>query len=188
MCRAGPAEARSADLADPTGCHADGRLPFTRAVIDETLRLYPAAFVVVRRALAADVAGGHAIRKDDILIVSPWVLHRHRLLWDDPDAFDPTRFLPERTPPARFSYLPFGAGPRVCIGAQFALSEAVLALARLCAAFRIETVSDEPILPVAVVTTQPEKPGRSGSSRGTEIRPPERHGGRSDPMPRAKAP
>lgn len=153
------AEARAADLTDPTGCHADGRLPLTRAVIDETLRLYPAAFLVVRRALGPDEAAGHAIRKDDIVNVSPWVLHRHRKLWDDPEAFDPGRFLPGRPAPARFSYLPFGAGPRVCIGAQFALSEAVLALARLCAAFRIELASDAPILPVAVVTTQPENPG-----------------------------
>ncbi|GJE39733.1 Putative cytochrome P450 132 [Methylobacterium persicinum] len=153
------AEARSADLSDPTGSHADGRLPLTRAVIDETLRLYPAAFVVVRRALAPDEVAGHAVRKGDILIVSPWVLHRHRRLWDDPDAFDPGRFLPGRQGPARFSYLPFGAGPRVCIGAQFALSEAVLALARLCSAFRIAPVSAAPILPVAVVTTQPENPG-----------------------------
>ncbi|WP_409564359.1 cytochrome P450 [Methylobacterium sp. J-076] len=153
------AEARSADLTDPTGCQTDGRLALTRAVIDETLRLYPAAFVVVRRALGPDEAVGHAIKANDILIVSPWVLHRHRRLWDDPDAFDPGRFLPGRPAPARFSYLPFGAGPRVCIGAQFALSEAVLALARLCAAFRIETVSDAPILPVAVVTTQPDRPG-----------------------------
>lgn len=153
------AEARAADLADPTGCQADGRLPLTRAVIDETLRLYPAAFVVVRRALGPDEAAGYPIRKNDIVIVSPWVLHRHRRLWDDPDAFDPGRFLPGRTAPTRFSYLPFGAGPRVCIGAQFALSEAVLSLARLCAAFRIEPASDEPILPVAVVTTQPERPG-----------------------------
>lgn len=152
------AEARAADLADPTGCHADGRLPLARAVIDETLRLYPAAFVVVRRALGPDEMAGHAVRKGDIAIVSPWVLHRHRRLWDDPDAFDPGRFLPGRQGPARFSYLPFGAGPRVCIGAQFALSEAVLALARLCAAFRITPTSDEPIIPVAVVTTQPDRP------------------------------
>ena len=152
-------EVQGADLAAPAGCAQDGRLPLTRAVIDETLRLYPAAFVVVRRALAADEAAGHAIRKDDIVIVSPWVLHRHRKLWEDPDAFDPGRFLPGRPAPARFSYLPFGAGPRVCIGAQFALSEAVLALARLCAAFRIEKVDDTPILPAAVVTTQPENPG-----------------------------
>ncbi|MDQ0447612.1 cytochrome P450 [Methylobacterium aerolatum] len=153
------AEARGADLADPTGCQGDGRLPLTRAVIDETLRLYPAAFVVVRRALAADTVAGQPVNKGDIVMVSPWVLHRHRQLWDDPDAFDPDRFLPGAPPPARFAYLPFGAGPRVCIGAQFALGEAVLALARLCAAFRFDLVGAEPILPVAVVTTQPDRPG-----------------------------
>jgi cytochrome P450 len=151
-------EARAADLMDPTGSHADGRLPLTRAVIDETLRLYPAAFVVVRRAIGPDDVAGHPVRPGDIVIVSPWVLHRHRKFWDDPEAFDPGRFLPGRPAPARFSYLPFGAGPRVCIGAQFALSEAVLALARLCAAFRFELVGREPILPVAVVTTQPDRP------------------------------
>ncbi len=151
-------EVRNADLTDPTGCHADGRLPLTRAVIDETLRLYPAAFVVVRRAIGPDEVAGNPVRPGDIVIVSPWVLHRHRTLWDDPEAFDPGRFLPGRATPARFSYLPFGAGPRVCIGAQFALSEATLALARLCAAFRLDLIGREPVLPVAVVTTQPDRP------------------------------
>ncbi|MDP4022668.1 cytochrome P450 [Methylobacterium sp. NEAU 140] len=152
------AEARSADLADPTGSHADGRLPVTRAVVDEALRLYPSAFVVVRRALGPDVAAGHRINRHDIVMISPWVLHRHRRLWDDPDAFDPGRFLPGAAAPQRFAYLPFGAGPRVCIGARFALAEAVLALARLAAAFRFELADRTPVLPVAVVTTQPERP------------------------------
>jgi cytochrome P450 len=151
------AEARAADLTDPTGCHADGRLPLTRAVIDETLRLYPAAFTVVRRAVGPDTVAGQAVRAGDILMVSPWVLHRHRRLWAEPDAFDPARFLPGSPAPARFSYLPFGAGPRVCIGAQFALGEAVLALARLCAAFRFDLIGSEPVLPVAIVTTQPDR-------------------------------
>ena len=151
------AEARGADLADPTGCQSDGRLPLTRAVIDETLRLYPAAFMVVRRALAPDTVAGHAVKKNDIVMVSPWVLHRHRRLWADPEAFDPGRFLPGAPPPPRFAYLPFGAGPRVCIGAQFALSEAVLSLARLLARFRLVLDESEPVLPLAVVTTQPDR-------------------------------
>ncbi|MFB0489559.1 cytochrome P450 [Methylobacterium sp. OAE515] len=151
------AEARGADLADPTGCQSDGRLPLTRAVIDETLRLYPAAFVVVRRALGPDMVAGHAVKKNDIVMVSPWVLHRHRGLWSDPEAFDPGRFLPGAPQPPRFAYLPFGAGPRVCIGAQFALSEAVLSLARLLARFRIVLDEREPVLPQAVVTTQPDR-------------------------------
>jgi cytochrome P450 len=154
------AEARGADLADPTGCQSDGRLPLTRAVIDETLRLYPAAFVVVRRALGPDVVAGHPVKKSDIVMVSPWVLHRHRALWPDPEAFDPGRFLPGAPPPPRFAYLPFGAGPRVCIGAQFALSEAVLSLARLLARFRLVLDEREPVLPQAVVTTQPDRPAR----------------------------
>ena len=154
------AEARGADLSDPTGCQGDGRLALTRAVVDETLRLYPSAFVIVRRAREDDTLAGHAVRRNDIVMVSPWVLHRHRALWPDPDAFDPGRFLPGANPPPRFAYLPFGAGPRVCIGAQFALTEAVLALARLAARFRIERADAEPVLPLAVVTTQPERPVR----------------------------
>ncbi|WP_457104497.1 cytochrome P450 [Methylobacterium sp. P5_C11] len=151
------AEARAADLTDPTGCQTDGRLPLTRAVIDETLRLYPAAFVIVRRALGPDSVAGHAVKADDIVMVSPWVLHRHRMLWSDPEAFDPGRFLPGAPPPRRFAYLPFGAGPRVCIGAQFALSEAVLCLARLLARFRLVLDEGAPVLPQAVVTTQPDR-------------------------------
>ena len=154
------AEARGADLTDPTGCQSDGRLPLTRAVIDETLRLYPAAFVVVRRALGPDVVAGRAVKKNDVVMVSPWVLHRHRRLWSDPEAFDPGRFLPDAPPPPRFAYLPFGAGPRVCIGAQFALSEAVLSLARLLARFRLVLDESEPVLPQAVVTTQPDRQAR----------------------------
>lgn len=149
-------EARGADLADPTGCAQDGRLPLTRAVIDETLRLYPPAFVIVRRALRADRVAGLEIAAGDIVIVSPWVLHRHRRLWADPDAFDPARFLPGAPAIPRYAYLPFGAGPRVCIGAHFALTEAVLALARIVGRFRIERADPRPVLPAAVVTTQPD--------------------------------
>lgn len=151
------AEARSASLgSDPAGALAS-RLPFMRAVVDETLRLYPPAFVIVRAAREADRVGGYAIAPGDIVVIPPWVLHRHRLLWRDPDAFDPGRFLPGAEPPPRFSYLPFGAGPRVCIGASFALAEAVLALAGLLARFRIEALDDAPPMPAAVVTTQPDR-------------------------------
>ncbi|WP_375463512.1 cytochrome P450 [uncultured Methylobacterium sp.] len=149
-------EAGGADLTDPVGCAQDGRLPLTRAVIDETLRLYPPAFVIVRRALQADRVAGLDVAAGDIVIVSPWVLHRHRTLWADPDAFDPGRFLPGAPRVARYAYLPFGVGPRVCIGAHFALTEAVLALARLVARFRITLADARPVLPCAVVTTQPD--------------------------------
>jgi unspecific monooxygenase len=81
-------------------------------------------------------------------------LHRHEKLWREPNAFDPHRFM-TGTPPDRFAYLPFGVGPRVCIGAHFAMVEATLALARLIAEFRVELLSREPVMPIGVVTTQP---------------------------------
>jgi cytochrome P450 len=91
-----------------------------------------------------------------VLMIAPWVLHRHRRYWRDPDAFDPTRFLPDSPQPPRFAYLPFGAGPRVCVGAQFALAEATLVLAMLMQTFSVTTL--DPVMPRAVVTTQPERP------------------------------
>ncbi len=107
------------------------RLTYTRAVVHEALRLYPPAFTLARQALAADTAGGIPIAARTVVLIAPWVLHRHRLLWREPDTFDPSRFLPDAPPPGRFAYLPFGIGPRVCIGAQFALTEATLVLATL---------------------------------------------------------
>jgi cytochrome P450 len=131
------------------------RMKFTRAVIDETMRLYPPAFLIARAALGRDDAAGIAIDKGDIIMIAPWLLHRHEKLWDQPNAFIPKRFM-SATPPDRFAYLPFGAGPRVCIGAPFAQAESVLALARLIGSFRVELVDTGPIVPVGVVTTQPD--------------------------------
>ena len=130
--------------------------PFTRAVIEETMRLYPPAFVLARRALGPDSLAGEAVAAGDSVTISPWLLHRHRRLWQDPDAFDPGRFLPGARPVPRFAYLPFGAGPRVCIGAAFALTEATLALSRIVGHFRLARADARPVLPAAVVTTQPD--------------------------------
>jgi cytochrome P450 len=135
---------------------APGRLVLTRAVIDEAMRLYPPAFVIVRAARALDNVAERQVAPGDVVVVSPWILHRHRQLWREPNAFDPGRFLPGAPPVPRYAYLPFGVGPRVCIGAHFALTEAQLVLARLIGAFRIELASTRPVLPVAVVTTQPD--------------------------------
>jgi unspecific monooxygenase len=132
-------------------------LKFTRAVLDEAMRLYPPAFLIARAASAPDTLAGMAVKKHDVILISPWVLHRHEKRWQNPNAFDPRRFL-SGPPPDRFAYLPFGVGPRVCIGAHFALVEATLALARLMANFRVELASTEPVLPVGVVTTQPSYP------------------------------
>lgn len=149
-------EAAGADLSADQAGEAAALLPFTRAVVSETLRLYPPAFVIVRQAIAADHSEGIDIPRGAVVMIAPWVLHRHRKLWRDPDAFDPTRFLPDAPPPPRFAYLPFGAGPRVCVGAQFALTEATLALAALARAFHIARADATPVLPVAIVTTQPD--------------------------------
>jgi unspecific monooxygenase len=133
------------------------RLKFTRAVIDETMRLYPPAFLIARAAAAPDTVAGLPVKRRDVILIAPWLLHRHEKLWRDPDAFMPSRFMAPAPPPDRFAYLPFGVGPRVCIGAHFALVEATLALAKLIGAFRVGLVDHEPVLPIGVVTTQPDR-------------------------------
>jgi unspecific monooxygenase len=133
------------------------RLKFTRAVVDETMRLYPPAFLIARAAAGPDTIDGRAVSKNDIVLISPWLLHRHEKRWTDPNAFIPARFMPGTPPPDRYAYLPFGVGPRICVGAHFALVEATLALAKVIGAFRVELLDNEPVLPVGVVTTQPDR-------------------------------
>ena len=132
------------------------RLGYTRAVVQEALRLYPPAFTLARRAIHDDIAGGIVIPARAVILIAPWVLHRHRTLWTDPGTFDPSRFLAPAPPPDRFAYLPFGIGQRVCIGAQFALTEATLVLATMVRTFRIGRADDAPVTPRAIVTTQPD--------------------------------
>jgi len=152
------AEAAPLDLGPEGATEALPRLVYTRAVVQEALRLYPPAFTLARQARRADTAGGIAIPPRAVVLIAPWVLHRHRRLWDQPEKFDPARFLPGAPPPERCAYLPFGMGPRVCIGAQFALTEASLVLAAMVRAFHIERADTEPVVPVAIVTTQPDHP------------------------------
>jgi cytochrome P450 len=132
------------------------RLKFTRAVMDETMRLYPPAFLIARAADGPDTIAGRPISKKDVILIAPWILHRHEKLWRDPNAFIPQRFM-TGTPPDRFAYLPFGVGARVCIGAHFALVEATLALAKMIGAFRVTLVDKDPVKPIGVVTTQPDR-------------------------------
>jgi cytochrome P450 len=152
------AEAALLDLGPDGAAEALSRLVYTRAVVQEALRLYPPAFTLARLARRADTAGGIPIPARAVVLIAPWVLHRHRRLWDQPERFDPSRFLPGAPPPERCAYLPFGMGPRVCIGAQFALTEATLVLAAMIQAFQIERAYSEPVTPVAIVTTQPDHP------------------------------
>ena len=141
---------------DPSDDDALTKLIRTRAVVNETLRLYPAAFTLVREAIQPDEAGGIPIPRRTVVMIAPWVLHRHHAYWRDPAAFDPARFLPDAPQPPRFAFMPFGAGPRICVGAQFAMAEAILVLAALIRRFRFTMDTDRPLLPVAVVTTQPD--------------------------------
>ncbi len=152
------AEAAGADLSEDGAADALRSLPAVRAHVDEALRLYPPAFLIVREALGPDLIAGHKVAAGTVVSVSPWVLHRHRKLWEDPDRFDADRFMPGAPPPSRYSYMPFGAGPRICVGAQFALTEAVLVLARLLRTFRIRFAGRGAVMPRGFVTTQPDRP------------------------------
>ncbi|TDH37859.1 cytochrome P450 [Pseudohoeflea suaedae] len=137
------------------------QMPWTRAVFEETMRLYPPAPSINRRAVKDDVytapdGTSVDIPKDVTVLIMPWTLHRHRKLWSNPRAFVPQRFLPEnRGEIDRFQYLPFGAGPRICIGATFALQEAVIALAVLLGGFRFDVLPETSPWPVQKLTTQP---------------------------------
>ena len=131
------------------------RLPFIRQIIDEALRLYPPAGMVSRTALEADTLCGREIRPGDTVIIPIYALHRHHLLWDAPDAFRPERFADRKAVP-RYAYLPFGDGPRICIGASFALQEAVIVLATLLAGFRFTPVPGRDPDPVMILTLRPQ--------------------------------
>jgi cytochrome P450 len=133
------------------------RLVETRAVIDEAIRLYPPIAAISRIARGPDEVAGHAIKRGTMVVIAPYVLHRHRALWARPDYFDPTRFLDGgRDKVDRFAYLPFGAGPRVCIGAAFALQEASIILASIMHRFRLSLPADHVVWPMQKVTLRPQ--------------------------------
>ena len=113
------------------------QLAYLRQVIEETMRLYPPIPAIPRQAAADDVLCGHPVPRRSIVVVLPWVVHRHRRLWIDPDRFDPDNFSPERRAARhRFAYLPFSAGPRVCVGAGFAMTQMTIVVAALARRFR----------------------------------------------------
>ena len=121
------------------------------------MRLYPPAPSINRAAIADDRYGDITIPAGTTVLIMPWTLHRHRRLWDNPTAFVPSRFWPEnRDRIDRFQYLPFGAGPRICIGAIFALQEAVIALAVMLRRFRFVCTNECKPWPVQKLTTQPD--------------------------------
>jgi cytochrome P450 len=129
------------------------KLTYTRMVIDESMRLYPPVHTIAREALADDTVAGRHVPKGSAVLIAPWVLHRHRKLWHDPGRFDPERFSAEPAAKrARFSYLPFGGGRRICIGAAFATAEATLLLATIAQRYRLRLVSGHPVEPQGLIT------------------------------------
>lgn len=130
-------------------------LPYIRQIIDEALRLYPPAAVLSRTAQSPDTLCEREIRAGDTVMLPIYALHRNHLLWDNPDAFDPDRFAKSNKIDP-FAYLPFGAGPRVCIGSGFAIQEAVIILATLLSRFRFTPVAGRAPKPVMILTLRPE--------------------------------
>jgi cytochrome P450 len=133
------------------------RLIETRAVVEEAIRLYPPIAAISRVALGSDELAGERVNPGSLIVISPYVLHRHRMLWQRPDVFDPQRFLgKERSKIDRFAYLPFGVGPRICIGSAFALQEATLVLATIVRHFHFDLRPGHAVRPTLKVTLRPE--------------------------------
>jgi cytochrome P450 len=127
-------------------------LRYTRMVIEESMRLYPPAHTIAREPIAPDYILGHRIPVGAIVLIVPWLIHRKASLWDQPHRFNPERFTAE---PPRFSYIPFGAGQRICIGAAFAMTEAILILAMVAQRYRLRLKAAHPIEPQGLITLRP---------------------------------
>lgn len=132
------------------------RWPVLRRVLLEALRLYPPASVFSRTALEDDEVAGVRVRKGSLVMVSPWTMHRHERLWDEPDRFLPDRFAGRDPPPSgEGAFMPFGAGRRTCLGAVYAISEAMIGLGMLLSRFEVTPDDERPLTPVAIVSTVP---------------------------------
>ncbi len=133
------------------------RLPYTRMVVDETLRLYPPSWISTRRAIEADTIGGYRIPANALIVMSPYVTHRRAAEWPNPEGFDPERFTPEASAARpRFAYFPFGGGPHLCIGQAFALVEAQLIVASIAQRYRLSLVPGQQIEVAPLVTLRPK--------------------------------
>lgn len=149
-------EATAAIEAGGSPMQVAGRLPYLRQVLDETMRLYPPATRMDRAPITDDVLCGRPVLKGDMVTIWPWLLHRHEDLWAAPDLFDPENFSAQaKARQHRFQYIPFGAGPRTCIGAAFAINEALLILAEWLSRFRFRLDPAHQVTPTAAVTLRP---------------------------------
>jgi cytochrome P450 len=151
------ADARvAAEATDAPDAETLARLADTRMILEEAMRLYPPVPFMSREARSRDQIGEVTVAAGTRIIIAPWVLHRHRKLWPDADMFAPERFAPQnrgRIP--RFAYLPFGAGPRICVGATFAMQEALLALTMIARRFRLTLAEGAEVMPFARMTLRP---------------------------------
>lgn len=135
------------------------RLPRLKAVISETLRLYPPVWMFDRRALGPDDLGGTKVAKGDLVIFCPYAIHRLPALWTDPEAFRPGRFEPgSEEQKNKFTYLPFSAGPRTCLGNSFAMIESQIIVGTLLARFRVRLADEAPVDPQPRVTLRTSRP------------------------------
>src|SRR5580704_781129 len=134
--------------------HEDlSKLIYTRMVVEESMRIYPPVHTIGREAIGADTLAGRLIPKGSTILIAPWLLHRHVKLWENPGRFDPERFSPKASAGRpRFSYLPFGGGKRICIGAAFALAEATVLLATLAQRYSLRVVPGHPVEPQGLIT------------------------------------
>jgi cytochrome P450 len=128
--------------------------PALRRVLLEALRLYPPFPVTARVARQDDVVGGMTIKAGTLVMLSPWIIHRHPRFWDQPDAFVPARWIGREDRPGEH-YIPFGVGPRICIGATFAMSQVMLVVAALLTRYRVELDDPRPVLPTLRNATVP---------------------------------
>ena len=132
-------------------------LSYTRMVLDEAMRLYPPAWIIDRNCTENDEIGGYGIKKGSLILMSPYVIHRHPAFWPNSERFDPERFAKDKGQDRpRHAYFPFGLGPRVCIGTSFALTEAVLVLASLVNMFDVEPVAGHVLKLDPNVTLRPQ--------------------------------
>ena len=151
----GAAEAHAA-LSSGINAELPSRLPFLRAILEESLRLYPPVPRFDREAAAADMLGEHEVKPGDLISVWPWIIHRHRKLWSDPDVFDPERFAGgQKEERHRFQYIPFGGGPRTCVGARLAMAEALTILAIWLSRWRFTPAQARHVQVSGMVTLRP---------------------------------
>jgi cytochrome P450 len=150
------AEAEAALGAGEEDAELPERLPLLRRILEEAMRVYPPVPRFDRQAVQDDELGGEPVGAGDIVSIWPWLIHRHRALWDDPDAFDPGRMRPEaKAERHRFQYIPFGGGPRLCVGMRFATAEALAVLAHWLRAWSFAPVPDREVRASGMVTLRP---------------------------------